>query len=99
MYNPGYTSRMKISVCVRCTHPLVPQIGTFGSDTPPSRLQLSSADLKSSQLFPLRGIILCYIICTFKGVIVHHLILALWKHMHKHTNTDADLACVRQTQH
>ena len=72
-------------VWVRRTHPLVLQIGALGSDAPPSCLQLSSADLKSAQLFPLCSIILCYIICTFKSVVVHHLILTLWKHTHINT--------------
>lgn len=62
---------------ITCTHPLVPQVGAFGDDAPSSCLQLSSAGLKSVELFPLCAVVLCYIICTFKGVIVDYLILAV----------------------
>lgn len=64
------------------TYPLVPQVGALGCNAPPPDLQLPSAGLKPLQLLPLCGVILCYVICTFKGVIVHHLILTLLKHMH-----------------
>lgn len=64
------------------TYPLVPQVGALGGNAPPPDLQLPSAGLKPLQLLPLCGVILCYVICTFKGVIVHHLILTLLKHMH-----------------
>lgn len=68
-----------------CAYPLVPQIGALGNDAPSSCLQLSSTGLKSAELLPLFGVLLCYVICAFKGVIVDYLVLALCKCTYVHT--------------
>lgn len=70
-----------------CAYPLVPQIGALGNDAPSSCLQLSGTGLKSAELLPLFGVLLRYVICAFKGVIVDDLVLALCKctYVHRHT--------------
>ncbi|TNN49989.1 hypothetical protein EYF80_039797 [Liparis tanakae] len=51
------------------------KVGALGREAPSPRLQLPGADLESAQLFSLGSIVLFHVVCTFKGVVVHHLVL------------------------